>query len=129
MKTKMPPVSGNAPATSASVSAPHSATIPPAIQTPNSGSGPGNRFVTLAGVRKIPEPIVMPTTTAMALHRPSRRGSSTGAADATGRCAEAGASDIPYGSAGGAHGRGDSETSRSIGMTNATDLGAPHYHT
>jgi hypothetical protein len=57
------------------VSAPHSATIPPAIQTANSGTGPGSLFVTLAGVRKIPEPMVMPMTTAIALHKPRRRGS------------------------------------------------------
>ena len=72
----MPPVCGKAPATSASVSAPHSATMPPAIQTPNSGSGPGSRRAIPAGVRKMPEPIVMPMTTAIALHSPSRRGSS-----------------------------------------------------
>src|SRR6476659_4555123 len=77
----MPPVSGNAPATSASVSAPHNATTPPAIQTPNTASGPGSRFVTPAGVRKIPLPIVMPTTTAIALHKPSRRGSTAGEVD------------------------------------------------
>jgi hypothetical protein len=76
MKTKIPPVSGNAPATSANVSAPHIATMPPAIQTMNTAAGPGRRFVTLAGVRKIPEPIVMPMTTAMQLHSPSLRGSS-----------------------------------------------------
>src|SRR5689334_20943364 len=77
----MPPVSGKAPATSASVSAPHNATTPPAIHTPNTASGPGSRFVTPAGVRKIPLPIVMPTTTAIALHRPSRRGSTGGDVD------------------------------------------------
>ena len=77
MKTKMPPVSGNAPATSANVSAPHIATMPPAIQTVNTAAGPGRRFVTPAGVRKIPEPMVMPMTTAMQLQRPSFRGSSS----------------------------------------------------
>src|SRR5262249_32730534 len=108
MKTKIPPVSGKAPATSASVSAPQSATTPPAIQTPKSGTGPGSRFVTLAGVRKMPEPIVMPMTTAMALHRPRRRGSSvTGASrEPLGR-----ASGIPYGSAGEARER-DEEAER-----------------
>ncbi len=126
MKTKMPPVSGNAPATSASVSAPHSATIPPAIQTPKSGSGPGNRFVTLAGVRKIPEPIVMPTTTAMALHRPRRRGSSAGAQARLERRIGRRTFHMvaPVERAGEA-----TQTSRSIGMTNATDFGRPTLHT
>ena len=32
----------------------------------------------LAGDRKIPEPIVVPITTATALHKPSRRGSEEG---------------------------------------------------
>src|SRR5215831_10681852 len=74
----MPPVSGNAPATSASVRAPQSATTPPAIHTLKSGNGPGSRFAMPAGVRKIPEPIVMPMTTATALQRPSCRGSVPG---------------------------------------------------
>src|SRR5262252_4371416 len=71
----MPPVSGNAPATSARVSAPQSATTPPATHTPNKGRGPGSRFAIPAGVRKMPEPMVMPMTTATALQRPSCRGS------------------------------------------------------
>ena len=54
----MPPVCGNAPAISASVSAPHSASTPPATHTDISGSGPGRRSAMLAGERKIPEPIV-----------------------------------------------------------------------
>src|SRR5215831_17152758 len=111
MKTKIPPVSGNAPATSASVSAPQSATTPPAIQTPKRGSGPGRRFVTLAGVRKMPDPIVMPMTTAMALHSPRRRGSSAVGAEAgASEAADRGrASDIPYGSSGEAPERADED--------------------
>src|SRR5690554_6204357 len=40
------------------------------------GSGPGRRSAMTAGDRKIPEPMVVPTRTAMALHSPSWRGSS-----------------------------------------------------
>src|ERR1043166_5639874 len=48
--------------------------MPPAIQMEKTGSGPGRRFATLAGVRKIPDPIVVPMTTATALQRPRERG-------------------------------------------------------
>jgi len=71
MKTYAPPVSGKAPDSSASVSAPHSANSPPATHTAINGSGPGNLSVTPAGDRKMPEPIVEPMSTATALHRPS----------------------------------------------------------
>ena len=40
----------------------------------SSGSGPGMRSAMPAGDRKIPDPIVDPMTTAVALHRPMRRG-------------------------------------------------------
>ena len=73
MKTYAPPVSGNAPESSASVSAPQSANSPPAIQTAMSGSGPGSLSAMPAGDRKIPEPIVEPMSTATALQRPSWR--------------------------------------------------------
>src|SRR6476469_8074234 len=75
MKTYTPPVRGNAPATSASVSAPQRTKIPPVTQMARSGSGPGSLSAMPAGERKIPEPMVEPTRTAMALHIPSRRGS------------------------------------------------------
>src|SRR2546426_3058438 len=39
------------------------------------GRGWGTRAAMIAGVRKMPLPIVEPTSTATALHRPSRRGS------------------------------------------------------
>ena len=74
----MPPVCGKAPAISASVSAPQSASAPPTTHTESRGSGPGSRSVMLAGERKIPEPIVVPMTTATALHSPNRRGSADG---------------------------------------------------
>ena len=80
----MPPVCGNAPAISASVNAPHMANAPPTIHTESNGNGPGNRFVILAGDRKIPEPMVVPMTTAMALQRPSRRGSAEGGSTVVG---------------------------------------------
>src|ERR1700689_2966513 len=68
-----PPVSGKAPAISASVSAPHSANRPPIAQTASMGPGPGNRAAMPAGDRKIPDPMVDPTSTATALQSPSRR--------------------------------------------------------
>src|SRR5678816_1759466 len=73
MKTYIPPVAGSSPDSSASVSAPHRANNPPATHTAMSGSGPGSLSVTPAGERKIPEPIVDPTSTATALQRPSWR--------------------------------------------------------
>ena len=72
-KTYMPPVSGSALATSASVSAPQSAKIPPAAHTASIGRGPGSLSAMPAGERKIPEPIVEPMTTATALQKPMRR--------------------------------------------------------
>jgi hypothetical protein len=45
------------------------------VQMISSGSGPGIRSAIPAGDRKIPEPMVDPTTTAIALQRPIRRGS------------------------------------------------------
>src|SRR5579863_1796482 len=83
-----PPVSGKAPAISASVSAPQRANSPPIAHTASMGPGPGNRVAIPAGERKIPDPIVEPTSTATALHRPSRRTSAgrrdAAAADAPG---------------------------------------------
>ena len=87
MKTYSPPVAGNALATSASVSAPHSTKMPPKSHTESSGSGPGSLSAMPAGDRKIPEPIVEPMSTATALKRPSRRGSRDGAAAEGGWCA------------------------------------------
>src|SRR5438477_281180 len=64
-----------------------SASRPPSVQTPNIGSGAGTRCAMIAGVRKMPPPMVEPTRTATALHRPRRRGRrspqrSSGGADA-----------------------------------------------
>src|SRR6476469_8580260 len=73
MNTYIPPVAGSSPDSSASVSAPHSANSPPATHTDISGSGPGSLAAMPAGERKIPEPIVDPTSTATALQRPSCR--------------------------------------------------------
>lgn len=69
----MPPVAGNAPAISASVRAPQSAKQPPVTQTRMSGSGPGSFCAIPAGDRKMPDPIVDPTSTAMVLSSPSWR--------------------------------------------------------
>src|SRR5580765_1398539 len=70
----MPPVYGSAPATSASVSAPQSARTPPMTHTIASGSGPGSLSAIEAGDLKMPEPMVVPMTTATALQRPRRLG-------------------------------------------------------
>ena len=50
--------------------------MPPVAQTAIRGNGPGSLSAIPAGDRKIPEPIVVPTRTAMALHSPKRRGNS-----------------------------------------------------
>ncbi len=71
----MPPVCGNALDSSASVSAPHSANSPPAAHTSSIGTGPGRWFAITAGVRKMPEPMTVPISTAIALSSPSWRGS------------------------------------------------------
>src|SRR5690348_4429341 len=74
MYTYTPPERGNSAASSAYVSAPHNASRPPSTHTPNIGSGAGTRSAMTAGVRKIPLPMVEPTSTATALQKPSRRG-------------------------------------------------------
>ena len=63
-----------APASSAKVRAPHRAKSPPVAQTAISGRGPGSLSAMPAGDRKMPEPIVVPTRTAIALQSPKRRG-------------------------------------------------------
>jgi len=57
------------------VSAPHSVTAPPSTQLSRNSGTSSTRWAIVAGVRKIPLPMVEPMTTATALHRPSRRGS------------------------------------------------------
>src|SRR6266545_6800646 len=71
--TYTPPERGNAAASSEYVSAPHSTTTPPTIQARRKSGTSSMRCATPAGVRKMPLPIVEPTSTATALHRPSRR--------------------------------------------------------
>src|SRR5256886_12051232 len=72
--TYTPPERGNIAASSAYVSAPHSASSPPNTHTSSISTGWGTRPAITAGVRKIPPPKVEPTSTATALHSPSRRG-------------------------------------------------------
>lgn len=57
------------------MSAPHREKIPPVTQTASSGNGPGNLSAIPAGDLKIPDPIVLPTKTAIALQSPNWRGS------------------------------------------------------
>src|SRR2546429_60544 len=72
--TYTPPERGTIAASSAYVSAPHSASSPPSTHTTSMSTGSGTRPAITAGVRKIPPPIVEPTSTATALQKPSRRG-------------------------------------------------------
>src|SRR5258706_8771746 len=71
--TYTPPERGNAAASSEYVSAPHNTTTPPTTQARRNSGTSSTRCATLAGVRKMPLPIVEPTRTATALHRPRRR--------------------------------------------------------
>src|SRR5262245_3053514 len=70
----MPPVSGSAAATSASDSAPQSVMIPPTTHRATTSPGCGTFWAIPAGDRKMPDPIVIPTTSATELQRPSVRG-------------------------------------------------------
>src|SRR2546428_163893 len=97
----MPPERGNSAASSAYVSAPHSVTAPPSTQLRRNSGTSSTRCAIAAGVRKMPLPIVEPTTTATALHRPRRRGSrspqrSSGAAE-VGREADMRSGNIHFG--------------------------------
>ena len=69
----MPPVSGIAADNSANASAPHMTITPPSTHTPSMNSGSGTRSAMLAGVRKMPPPMVMPMTRPIELHNPSER--------------------------------------------------------
>src|SRR6266550_4034738 len=71
--TYTPPERGNAAASSEYVSAPHSTTAAPTTQARRKSGTSSTRWATPAGVRKMPLPIVEPTSTATALHKPSRR--------------------------------------------------------
>src|SRR5437588_3557078 len=72
--TYTPPERGNIAASSAYVSAPHSASSPPNTHTSSISTGSGTRPAITAGVRKMPPPMVEPTSTATALQKPRRRG-------------------------------------------------------
>src|SRR5258705_3154887 len=71
--TYTPPERGKAAASSEYVSAPQSTTTAPSTQASRKSGTSSMRCATLAGVRKMPLPIVEPTNTATALHRPRRR--------------------------------------------------------
>src|SRR5256886_5890075 len=97
----MPPERGNSAASSAYVSAPHSVTTPPSTQLSRNSGTSSTRCAIDAGVRKMPLPIVEPTTTATALHRPRRRGSRSpqrsGGAAEVGREADMRSGNIHFG--------------------------------
>src|SRR5512147_2065450 len=68
-----PPVRGNVATSSATESAPHKEITPPTNQTPSINAGSGTRDATTEGVRKMPDPMVMPTTRPVADQKPRRR--------------------------------------------------------
>src|SRR5690242_7299418 len=70
----MPPERGMAPASSATVSAPHSAITPPSTQHSSIGPGWCSCPATVAGTRKMPLPMVMPTDTVIVCNRLTERG-------------------------------------------------------
>ncbi len=72
-KTYTPPERGKAAANSEYVSAPHSTTAAPNTHASRKSGTSSTRCATLAGVRKMPLPMVEPMRTATALHRPRRR--------------------------------------------------------
>jgi hypothetical protein len=67
------PERGSAAASSATVSAPVSAMVPPSTHASITAPGTPRIPAVPAGTRKMPLPMVMPTNTAPALHNPSRR--------------------------------------------------------
>src|ERR1700680_4698769 len=70
----MPPERGSAPASSATVSVPHSATMPPRTQQTSIGPGAASCAATVAGTRKMPLPMATPTDTATVCRRLTERG-------------------------------------------------------
>src|SRR4030095_2257324 len=77
--TYHPPVRGNVAASSATVRAPHNEITPSGPHTSIIIGGSGTRDATTAGVRKIPEPMVMPMTSPVADQNPIRRARLTSA--------------------------------------------------
>src|ERR1700752_3499653 len=71
--TYTPPERGKAAASSEYVSAPHRTTMAPRTHASRNSGTTSMRWATLAGVRKMPLPIVEPTNTATALQSPRRR--------------------------------------------------------
>src|SRR5437879_1565501 len=74
--TYLPPALGWRVASSAKIRAPMNATAPPAAQETKVRAGRPSRWATSPGVRKIPEPTMMPTTMASPSQKPSDRLSS-----------------------------------------------------
>src|SRR6185503_4215929 len=73
--TNTPPVCGSAPASSARVKAPQSVKKPPSAQSNRYKPSSGTLAAMPAGERKIPVPMVEPTSTAIALTNPRLLGS------------------------------------------------------
>src|SRR6188508_1512732 len=94
-----PPVCGKDAASSATDNAPHNEISPPRTQTASISVGSGTRVAITAGVRKMPEPMVMPITRPIEGQSPRLRtsflsagtgGGACRAAAEGGACAEAG---------------------------------------
>src|SRR6185437_3618033 len=82
----MPPERGSAAPSSATESAPQRLMSPPSSQHAIAGPTACSCAATVAGTRKMPLPIVMPTTTAVAPHGPSERGMRSPQWSAAGVC-------------------------------------------
>src|SRR5581483_10716409 len=74
-KIYCPPVAGNAAPSSAQASAPSSEIAPAAIHTARIAGADGRLLATRFGTRKIPPPIIIPTTIAIESTRERRRAS------------------------------------------------------
>src|SRR3989442_8853182 len=68
-----PPASGNAAPNSAQASAPASANTPPSVQTISINPGLGSCSATTPLVVKMPTPMVLPTTSMVALNKPREK--------------------------------------------------------
>jgi hypothetical protein len=73
MYTYAPPASGIIAPSSAYVSAPASATTPPSAHTRKTAPAVGSAFAVSAGVKKMPLPMIPPTTSSAAEKSPSSR--------------------------------------------------------
>src|ERR1041384_1471200 len=79
----MPPWPGTAMLSSANTSAPSTASTPPMLQAAITSPGVSTCFATLCGVKKMPTPMMPPTTT-QPMSKALRRGGGSGAIEMLG---------------------------------------------